>query len=132
VSVKRECNIKWECEPSVKRKHGVSVKPGTVPSYTNMSDSELTDRLPQEDNTDDNMPPLLYGIEGDEADIDVFMPVPAPILATVSTASSLSRDSSVEFGVSISAAHPVAPRMGATGPSRISAASTGIGSVRVL
>ncbi|KAJ7833324.1 hypothetical protein B0H14DRAFT_2591519 [Mycena olivaceomarginata] len=56
ASVKREHDVKWEREPSVKHKCGVSVKPETLPLYADMSDSELTDRLLQEDDTYDDMP----------------------------------------------------------------------------
>jgi hypothetical protein len=148
TSVKREASVKQEREASVKRKRGVSVKPETLALYADMSDSELTDALPQEeDHTDDDMPPLLYGVEGDQGGVDVLMPlqspvpmpVPPTISATVSTVSSLSSDSSVGWEESISGARPVAQPMAAAGPSRISAlgadartASAGTGGVRVL
>ncbi|KAJ7785442.1 hypothetical protein B0H14DRAFT_2630520 [Mycena olivaceomarginata] len=148
ASVKRKVSVKQERKVSVKRKRGVSVKPETLALYADMSDSELTDALPQEeDPTDDDMPPLLYGVEGDQGDIDVLMPlqspvpvpVPPTISATVSTVSSLSSDSSVGWEELISGARPIAQPMGAAGPSRISAlsadaraASAGTGGVRVL
>jgi hypothetical protein len=143
VQIKHEVTspAQWKREP-VWSKHDTPVP--KTPLFADMSDSELTDTLSQkDDHTNDDMPPLLYGVEANQEDVNMWMPPPSPppspapvpvaISATVSTASSLSSDSSVGLGESISGARPAAPRMGAAGLSSSSAvASTRSSCVHVL
>jgi hypothetical protein len=129
-----QASVKHERPASVKRE--IPVSPVTKMSlYADVSDSELTDDLAplvEEDDSDsdltDDMPPLLWGVEADQVDVLMPlaspMPVPAAISTTVSTASSLSGDSLVGLGESISGARPAAQRMGAAGPSRVSGLGT--------
>jgi hypothetical protein len=119
VQIKHEVTspVQWKREP-VQSKCDTPVP--KTPLFADMSDSELTDTLSQkDDHTDDDMPLLLYGVEANQEDVDMWMPPPSPppspvpmpvaISATVSSASSLSSDSSVGLGESISGACPATP-----------------------